>query len=97
MLEDDDPTIEDDNEDQPPKRNVSFLPTVKVYLIPSKDAYPPHMRDAIWTSPREMNRNTIRNRIEFAAEQWDWRAVVEDEEMIDCMGHPVHPVHFTNH
>jgi hypothetical protein len=45
-----------------------------------------------------MSRNITRNSIEFASEGWDWRNVMEDEEMLvhDVSGELIHPIHVQN-
>jgi hypothetical protein len=45
---------------------------------------------------QELEANAARNIIEFAAENWDWRQVYEESDMVILQGQeePVHPVHF---
>lgn len=73
---------------------VSFDSNVVVHPIPSRAAYSDRIRNTLWTHPIEMQQNTARNCVEFAAENWDWRQVVDDEDMVLCDGEPIHPVHF---
>lgn len=78
------------------ERSVSFSPSVTVHPIPKHTAYSSRIRDAIWTKPTEMQESAARNCLEFAAENWDWRQVAEDEDMVYYEGELVHPVHFAH-
>ena len=85
------PTDKDNNGMQ---RSVQFHPTVQVHPIPKHSVYSKRIRETVWTSAQEMEENVARNCIEFAAEEWDWNKVLEDQEMIAFHGELVHPVHF---
>ena len=76
------------------ERSVRFAPSVTVHPIPKHTAYSQRIRQTIWTAPAEMQENAARNCLEFAAENWDWRQVAEDQDMVYYNGEPVHPVHF---
>lgn len=78
------------------RRSVSFSPSVTVYPIPKHTAYSRRIRDTIWTTPVEMQETAARNCLEFAAENWDWRQVAEDQDMVYYHGERVHPVHFAH-
>uniref|UniRef100_A0A7S3LF57 Uncharacterized protein n=1 Tax=Amphora coffeiformis TaxID=265554 RepID=A0A7S3LF57_9STRA len=78
------------------ERSVSFSPSVTVHPIPKHSAYSQRIRQTIWTAPSEMQENAARNCIEFAAENWDWRQVAEDQDMVLYQGELVHPVHFAH-
>ena len=78
------------------ERSVSFSPLVTVHPIPKHSAYSQRIRQTIWTPPSEMQENAARNCIEFAAENWDWRQVAEDQDMVYYRGEFVHPVHFAH-
>lgn len=75
-------------------RGVSFETAVTVHFIPSRTEYSKRIRTTIWTSPLEMQENTARNCLEFAAENWDWRQVADDQDMVAYAGEKIHPVHF---
>ena len=73
--------------------SVRFDPVVIMHPIPSHSAYSSRFRDTIWISGDEMEKSIRRNRIEFAAENWDWHEVVEENDMFCKNGELVHPVH----
>ena len=75
-------------------RSVRFAPTVQVHPIPKHSAFSRRIRETVWTSSQEMEENVARNCIEFAAEDWDWQQVLEDQDMIVYHGELVHPIHF---
>jgi hypothetical protein len=77
--------------------SVSFNSVVQVHTIPKRTEYSDRIRATLWTHPLEMQRNTVRNSLEFAAEGWDWRNVAEDEDMVICAGERIHPIHFLPH
>ena len=76
-------------------RKLKFNEQVEVCLIPKKEEYSKRVRVHLWNSPEEMAANAHRNTVEFAAEGWDWRNVMEDENMYRCLAtnELIHPVH----
>ena len=78
------------------ERAVSFAPSVTVHPIPRHTAYSSRIRETIWTNPTEMQESAARNCIEFAAENWNWRQVAEDQDMVYYHGELIHPVHFAH-
>ena len=76
-------------------RKLKFNEQVEVCLIPKKEEYSKRIRVHLWNSPEEMAANAHRNTLEFAAEGWDWRNVMEDENMYRCLAtnELIHPVH----
>lgn len=76
------------------KKAVHFAPMVQVHAIDPHSKYSNRLRATLWTSATEMEENVARNCIEFAAEDWDWRHVLEDQDMVIYHGELVHPVHF---
>lgn len=82
---------------KPPKnpRSVSFDCSVTVHQIPMRKEYSPRIRKYLWSDRAEMRNNATRNSLEFASENWDWRQVAEDKDMIKAeTGELVHPIHY---
>jgi hypothetical protein len=77
-------------------RAVSFASSVTVHPIPKHSAYSNRVRETIWTNPMEMQESAARNCLEFAAENWDWRQVAEDHDMVRYHGEKIHPIHFAS-
>ena len=76
-------------------RSVSFDDSVTVRPIPMRTEYSARMKQQIWSDRQETYRNAARNSIEFAAENWDWRQVAEDEDMVQAVtGELIHPIHY---
>lgn len=75
-------------------RCVSFGTLVEVVPIPSHHDYSPRIRNVLWNDSRELQSNAIRNYVEFIAEGWDWKSVVDESDMVNINGELVHPVHF---
>lgn len=80
------------------KRSVSLHKSVSIIPIPSRDEYSCTVKERLWSSSAELCANAARNSIEFASEGWNWRDVVEDEEMFvhKPSGELIHPVHLRN-
>jgi hypothetical protein len=78
------------------KASVCFGSIVTVHEIPKRTEYSERVKSTIWTPFQELEANVTRNSIEFAAENWDWRQVYEESDMVFLQGQeePVHPVHF---
>jgi hypothetical protein len=82
------------------RKKIEFSETVRVMLIPSHADYDNEEKEAIWASKKAIAAMASNNFIEFAAEGWDWRNVVEDDDMIQVPGgdenggvkmqHPIH-------
>jgi hypothetical protein len=75
-------------------RRVSFDDSVTVCPIPKRDAYSDRIKQQIWSCRQELYQNAARNSIEFAAENWDWRQAVGDEDMILTATGKIHPIHY---
>mmetsp|Transcript_20360 Transcript_20360/g.40662 ORF Transcript_20360/g.40662 Transcript_20360/m.40662 type:complete len:236 (-) Transcript_20360:171-878(-) len=100
-----DSTDDDSARVTPPRLNgkrlrrdeVTFNENVSVHQIPLWTEYPADLRQRIWSDASEIYENAARNTVEFLAEGWNWRDVVDDEDMI-CVssGELIHPVHFEN-
>lgn len=76
-----------------PASEVSFESSVVVHPIASHVDYSDRIRNALWTDSEEMKEEMKRNCIEFIAEGWDWKQVVEEDEFNVCQDELVHPVH----
>ena len=76
-------------------RKLTFNEEVTVCPIPKRDEYSKRIRDRLWPTAEEMMLNAHRNSVEFAAEGWDWRNSMEDDEMYRCVltNELVHPIH----
>lgn len=74
---------------------VSFNTEVKVVPIPMRDEYSKRVKERLWTNSEDLHLNAQRNAYEFAAEGWDWRTALEDENMYrdSASGALIHPVH----
>ena len=52
------------------------------------------MKKTLWGNLEEIASNASRNTIEFAFENFDWRAAIECEDMhVTETGERIHPVH----
>lgn len=81
--------------DTPTEKGVTFNETVSVVPIPMRSDYSHRVRERLWNDVDNILINAQRNAMEFAAEGWDWRTVVEDEYMYRdaSTGELIHPVH----
>jgi hypothetical protein len=86
------------------RSGVTFNESVTVYPIFKTSAYTPTMILAMYTQRDELRINKLRNKREYAYEDYDWRNVVEENDMTDgpsttgCAAEQqlVHPVHATS-
>jgi hypothetical protein len=63
-----------------------------------RNEYSTRIRKQLWSDRTEIQRNASRNSYEFAAENWDWRQVAEDKDMIQAVtGELIHPIHYIQH
>ena len=76
------------------QRRVSFCSSVTVIPIPSHSDFSDRIKRSLWTSASELHEQVMRNCVEFAAEGWNWKLVVEESNMIWHGGKQVHPCHF---
>jgi hypothetical protein len=76
-------------------RRLTFNENVTVCPIPKHQEYSNRIKEHLWNSQEEVMKNAQRNSIEFAAEGWDWRNTLEDENMYRDVStnEMIHPVH----
>lgn len=76
-------------------KRLMFNEEVAVCPIPRRDEYSNRIREHLWNSPDEMMRNAERNALEFAAEGFDWKNAMEDDQMYRCVAtnEKIHPIH----
>ncbi|KAL3925363.1 MAG: hypothetical protein SGARI_005856 [Bacillariaceae sp.] len=79
-----------------PTPAVSFFNKVQVMRIPSRKDYPDDMKKAMWSSTSEISSNAKRNSLEYTYEGWNWRTVLEEQDMYmhEKTGALYHPAHF---
>jgi hypothetical protein len=77
---------------------VSINNDVEIKPIPERSEYSQDVRQKMWTSGSELYSNAARNTIEFASENWNWRNVTEDEQMLrhTITRELIHPIHLHN-
>jgi hypothetical protein len=75
------------------KRIVQFVPDVTVLPIESHRGYSKRLKKTLWTDSEELQDLAHRNQLEFAAEGFDYKQVLEDEQFyMDAeTGELVHP------
>ena len=77
------------------RSKIHFDDYVTVVPIPSHTKYSDETKRLIWSNSAEISMNAKRNLREFASEGWNWRDVVEEDQMFldrfsDEFIHPVH-------
>lgn len=78
-----------------PKRVVNFNNKVDVIPIPMRNEYSSRISKHLWHNSYELYEMVLRNQEEFRHEGWNWRNVLEDDEMYVCTatGDKIHPIH----
>ena len=74
---------------------IKFKTTVMILPIPSHSEYSKKVKKVIWSDNAEIKLNAQRNLREFASEGWNWKNVLEEDEMfLDRLSNEwIHPVH----
>jgi hypothetical protein len=88
--------VEDSLEsDRRRRKHIQFNDDVSVVPIPMRSEYSERVRARLWSDRYEIHDMASRNAMEFAAEGWDWKNVIEDDGMFVCTasGELIHPVH----
>lgn len=80
------------------QKKVSVNKVVTVVPIPSHAEYCSETRQKIWSTSAELYANAARNTVEFASEGWNWRNVLEEDQMLvhQNNGEFIHPIHLQN-
>lgn len=80
---------------EPDTKKLSFNTEVAVIPIPTRHDYSDRVKERLWIAVDELELAAYRNAVEFTAEGWDWRTVLEDEAFYRCSetGEKIHPVH----
>lgn len=75
------------------RRIVHFDDSVLVVPIPSRHMYSNRIKEAFWTDGDELRNIADKNSYEYATEGWDWKNVLEDDDMYTDMatGEKIHP------
>jgi hypothetical protein len=76
-------------------RKLTFNDNVLVCPIPQHGEYSKRIKERLWTPADDAARDAERNTIEFASEGWDWRRVLDDDDMYQNLmtRELVHPIH----
>jgi len=80
----------------PGKRNVRFNDMVEVRYVPLHSEYSERVRQKYWNSAQELWDMAARNSLEYAAENYDWRQAVEEQDLIRWGTQLIHPVHLSH-
>jgi len=89
------PTQNESLEPDRRRKHIQFNDDVSVVPIPMRSEYSERVRARLWSDRYEIHDMASRNALEFAAEGWDWKNVIEDDGMYVCTssGELIHPVH----
>jgi hypothetical protein len=76
---------------------IQFDPSVIVISIPSHRDYTPATWLALHCTEYETLSSIERNTKEFTYEKWDWKCVIEEDDMVfdSSVGKFIHPIYYT--
>ena len=89
--------METEEGDDSGKRKIKFCPQLSIIDIPSRASYSNEERMTLWMPSQDLKQLTQRNLVEFAAEGWFWKNVVEEDGMVMVDGNFIHPIHLNPH
>jgi len=77
-------------------KGVSFNESVRVLPIPPLSHYTLEQRRNMYTNRFEVRENKLRNKKEYAFDNYDWKNCTEENSMVICpmSGNLLHPAHF---
>lgn len=77
-------------------KGVSFNESVRVLPIPPLSHYTLEQRRNMYTNRFEVRENKLRNKKEYAFDNYDWKNCTEESSMVICpmSGNLMHPAHF---
>jgi len=77
-------------------KGVSFNESVRVLPIPPLSHYTLEQRRNMYTNRFEVRENKLRNKKEYAFDNYDWKNCTEENSMLICpmSGNLLHPAHF---
>lgn len=77
-------------------KGVSFNESVRVLPIPPLSHYTLEQRRNMYTNRFEVRENKLRNKKEYAFDNYDWKNCTEENSMVTCpmSGNLLHPAHF---
>lgn len=77
-------------------KGVSFNESVRVLPIPPLSHYTLEQRRNMYANRFEVRENKVRNKKEFAFDNYDWKNCTEERAMVICplSGNLLHPAHF---
>ena len=77
-------------------KGVSFNESVRVLPIPPLSHYTLEQRRNMYANRFEVRENKLRNKKEYAFDNYDWKNCTEENSMVICpmSGNLLHPAHF---
>ncbi len=96
VTEDDDQSSSSSSTALSKVKGVSFNESVRVLPIPPLSHYTLEQRRNMYTNRFEVRENKLRNKKEYAFDNYDWKNCTEENSMVICpmSGNLLHPAHF---